>query len=117
MDLFLQQTVNAFALGGTYALLALGLAMVFSTMGLINFAHGELMTIAGYILMACGLAGVPAVRRHTIVERRPKGLQNRRCGSGTDIMTDVSKAYKARCLVGFRSPVCKSSNESLIDAP
>ena len=25
MDLFLQQTVNAFALGGTYALLALGL--------------------------------------------------------------------------------------------
>lgn len=59
MDLFLQQTVNAFALGGTYALLALGLAMVFSTMGLINFAHGELMTIAGYILMACGLAGVP----------------------------------------------------------
>ncbi|MAS14800.1 MAG: branched-chain amino acid ABC transporter permease [Nitratireductor sp.] len=61
MDLFLQQTVNAFALGGTYALLALGLAMVFSTMGLINFAHGELMTIAGYILMACGLAGVPFV--------------------------------------------------------
>ncbi len=59
MDLFLQQTVNAFALGGTYALLALGLAVVFSIMGLINFAHGELMTIAGYVLMYCGLAGVP----------------------------------------------------------
>ena len=59
MDLFLQQTVNAFALGGTYALLALGLAVVFSIMGLINFAHGELMTIAGYVLMYCGLAGLP----------------------------------------------------------
>lgn len=61
MELFLQQTVNAFALGGTYALLALGLAVVFSIMGLINFAHGELMTIAGYVLMYCGLAGISFV--------------------------------------------------------
>ena len=59
MDLFVQQTVNALALGGTYALLALGLAVVFSIMGLINFAHGELMTISGYTLMYCGVLGVP----------------------------------------------------------
>lgn len=59
MDLFVQQTVNALALGGTYALLALGLAVVFSIMGLINFAHGELMTISGYTLMYCGIKGVP----------------------------------------------------------
>ena len=61
MDLFVQQTVNALALGGTYALLALGLAVVFSIMGLINFAHGELMTISGYTLMYCGILGVPFV--------------------------------------------------------
>lgn len=61
MDLLLQQTVNAFALGGTYALLALGLAVVFSIMGLINFAHGELMTISGYTLMYCGIAGISFV--------------------------------------------------------
>ena len=59
MDLFIQQTVNALALGGTYALLALGLAVVFSIMGLINFAHGELMTISGYTLMYCGILGLP----------------------------------------------------------
>ena len=59
MDLFVQQTVNALALGSTYALLALGLAVVFSIMGLINFAHGELMTISGYTLMYCGIMGVP----------------------------------------------------------
>ncbi|MEA2379847.1 MAG: branched-chain amino acid transport system permease protein, partial [Thermoleophilaceae bacterium] len=46
VDVFLQQLVNAVSLGGTYALLALGLAMVFSIFGLINFAHGDLMTIA-----------------------------------------------------------------------
>ena len=42
-------------------MLALGLAVVFSIMGLINFAHGELMTISGYVLMYCGLAGLPFV--------------------------------------------------------
>lgn len=57
--MILQQIVNAISLGGIYALLALGLAMVFSIIGLINFAHGELMTVAGYVLLGCLLAGVP----------------------------------------------------------
>ncbi len=61
MEVFVQQTVNAVALGGTYALLALGLAIIFSIMGMINFAHGELMTITGYTLMFCGLADFPFV--------------------------------------------------------
>ena len=46
----LQQLINALSLGSTYALLALGLAMVFSILGLINFAHGELVTIAAYTI-------------------------------------------------------------------
>lgn len=50
MELFAQQVVNALSLGGVYALLALGLAVVFSIMGLINFAHGDLMTIGGYVI-------------------------------------------------------------------
>ncbi|WP_240535462.1 branched-chain amino acid ABC transporter permease [Rhizobium freirei] len=59
MDMFLQQLVNALSLGGTYALLALGLAVVFSIMGLINFAHGELMTAAGYGLCFALIVGLP----------------------------------------------------------
>jgi branched-chain amino acid transport system permease protein len=61
MEMFLQQFINAVALGGTYALLALGLAIIFSIMGMINFAHGELMTITGYVLMFCGLVKLPFV--------------------------------------------------------
>ncbi len=57
--MLIQQVVNAISLGGVYALLALGLAIVFSIVGLINFAHGELMTIAGYALLGCLLMGVP----------------------------------------------------------
>lgn len=50
MELFVQQLVNAISLGGIYALLALGLAIVFSIMGLVNFAHGEIMTLGGYAM-------------------------------------------------------------------
>ncbi|MGE0117561.1 MAG: branched-chain amino acid ABC transporter permease [Dongiaceae bacterium] len=59
MDVLIQQLVNALSLGGTYALLALGLAIVFSMMGLINFAHGELMTLAGYGLWLVLLLSLP----------------------------------------------------------
>jgi len=59
MDILIQQFINAVALGGTYALLALGLAMVFSVLGLINFAHGELMTITGYTMFFAIAGGIP----------------------------------------------------------
>src|SRR5262245_18755042 len=59
MDHAVQQLVNALSLGSTYALLALGLATVFGVLGLINFAHGELMTISGYALSFAALAGLP----------------------------------------------------------
>jgi branched-chain amino acid transport system permease protein len=54
-----QQLINALSLGSTYALLALGLAMVFSILGLVNFAFGELVTVAGYTMYLLQTAGVP----------------------------------------------------------
>jgi branched-chain amino acid transport system permease protein len=54
-----QQLINALSLGSTYALLALGLAMVFSILGLVNFAHGELVTIAAYTMYFEHQKGVP----------------------------------------------------------
>jgi branched-chain amino acid transport system permease protein len=59
METFISYIVNVISLGGTYALLALGLAVVFSVLGLINFAHGELMTLTGYVLLAGILMGQP----------------------------------------------------------
>jgi branched-chain amino acid transport system permease protein len=55
----LQQLINALSLGSTYALLALGLAMVFSILGLVNFAHGELVTVAAYTVYIESEYGVP----------------------------------------------------------
>jgi branched-chain amino acid transport system permease protein len=54
-----QQAINALSLGSTYALLALGLAMLFSIMGLINFAQGELLVIGGYTMWALFEHGIP----------------------------------------------------------
>src|SRR5213080_1590702 len=54
-----QNVINGLSLGSTYALLALGLAMVFSILGLINFAHGELVTIGGYVIWTLSDHGVP----------------------------------------------------------
>jgi branched-chain amino acid transport system permease protein len=54
-----QQAINVFGLGSTYALLAIGLAMVFSIVGLINFAHGELVTVAAYTIYLGDVLEVP----------------------------------------------------------
>lgn len=52
-----QDAVDALALGSTYSLYALGIALVFGVMRLINFAHGELI-MAGALTMYL-LAGMP----------------------------------------------------------
>jgi branched-chain amino acid transport system permease protein len=54
-----QQVLNALSIGSLYALMAVGLAMVFSILRLINFAHGDLMMIAAYIAYFSLTAKVP----------------------------------------------------------
>ena len=46
----LQYIIDGIALGAVYALVAVGLALVFGVMRLVNFAHGELITAAAYTL-------------------------------------------------------------------
>ncbi len=49
MDFFLQQLTNGLAVGGIYALIALGYTMVYGVLKLINFAHGDLFTIGAFL--------------------------------------------------------------------
>jgi branched-chain amino acid transport system permease protein len=59
MEQLLQHLVNGLVLGGTYALLGIGLTLIFGLMNLVNFAHGEFYTLGAYAAFAAlGLAGV-----------------------------------------------------------
>ncbi len=51
MEQFFQQIINGLAIGGIYALVALGYTMVYGVLKLINFAHGDLFTIGAYLGM------------------------------------------------------------------
>jgi branched-chain amino acid transport system permease protein len=54
-----QYTVSALSLGGLYALMALGLVIVYGILRLINFAYGELVMIAGYGMLIFGRSPWP----------------------------------------------------------
>lgn len=47
---FFQHIVNAVILGGTYALLGIGLTLIFGIMRVVNFTHGELYTFGAYMV-------------------------------------------------------------------
>ncbi len=49
MDIFLQQIINGLVLGSMYALVALGYTMVYGIIGLINFAHGEVLMVGALV--------------------------------------------------------------------
>jgi branched-chain amino acid transport system permease protein len=49
IDQFLQHLTNALSLGSLYALIAIGYTMVYGILRLINFAHGEVFMLGGYI--------------------------------------------------------------------
>ena len=49
MDIFLQQVINGLVLGSMYALVALGYTMVYGIIGLINFAHGEVLMVGALV--------------------------------------------------------------------
>ncbi len=48
MDLLIQSLVNGFIQSGFFALTAVGLVLIFGVMGVVNFAHGELVMIGAY---------------------------------------------------------------------
>jgi branched-chain amino acid transport system permease protein len=59
MTTTIQYVIDALSLASLYALIALGIAMVFGIMRLVNFAHGEIIMLGAYALLE--LTGQPLV--------------------------------------------------------
>jgi branched-chain amino acid transport system permease protein len=61
LELLVQQLINAVSIGSLYALMAIGLAMVFGILRLINFAHGDLIMVGSYVALLVMALGLPFV--------------------------------------------------------
>ena len=55
MDAILLQILNGLDKGGAYALIALGLTLVFGTLGVVNFAHGALFMLGAFCAVSVNL--------------------------------------------------------------
>ena len=63
LEYLLQQLVNALSVGSLYALIAVGLSLIFGILRLSNFAHGDMMMIGAFatvLLTTSGLTFLPA---------------------------------------------------------
>ncbi len=62
MEYFLQQLINAVTLGSIYGLIAIGYTMVYGIIGMINFAHGDVFMIGGFMsligFLLCAMLGI-----------------------------------------------------------
>jgi branched-chain amino acid transport system permease protein len=52
MDVFIQQLINGLVLGSVYAIIALGYTMVYGILGIINFAHGDVIMIGAMVALS-----------------------------------------------------------------
>ena len=57
----LQHVLDALNVGGLYAMMALGIGLIFGIMRLINFAHGEMVMAGGYAMSLLVMLPAPAV--------------------------------------------------------
>ena len=50
MELFISTLINGLSLGGIYAMIALGYTMVYGIAKMLNFAHGDIIMVGGYVI-------------------------------------------------------------------
>ena len=65
---FIEQTINGLQAGSIYALIALGYTMVYGIVGLINFAHGDILMIGSYIVLVCLSFGIPFIPARVLID-------------------------------------------------
>ena len=51
-DILLQAVVQGLLIGSTYGLVALGLGLIFSVSGVVNFSHGDVLTLGMYLCLS-----------------------------------------------------------------
>ena len=97
MDIFIQQLINGLVLGAIYALVALGYTMVYGILGLINFAHGEVVMIGALVALVGDPARSPAAASRCPARRSPRWGCWSRCRCACCSATPSSASPTGRC--------------------
>jgi branched-chain amino acid transport system permease protein len=101
MSTAVQHVVDASALGSFYALFALGIALIFGIMRLVNFAHGELIMVGSYAVYLTQtlwwplivLAGVAASTAMALITERVAFRPIRGASPATLLITSFAVSY------------------------
>ena len=56
---FVQQLINGLTIGSIYALVAIGFSIVYGALGLVNWAHGDVLMAGTFVTFGLSLMGVP----------------------------------------------------------
>jgi branched-chain amino acid transport system permease protein len=101
MTTILQHVIDMITLGSLYALLSLGVALIFGIMRLINLAHGELIMAGGYAIVLLGHPAWPFVVAGSIavsvilalIVERTAFRPVRKAGEATLLVTSFAVSY------------------------
>ncbi|WP_217914815.1 branched-chain amino acid ABC transporter permease [Miltoncostaea marina] len=115
MQEFLNTTINGLSSGAIYALGAIGLSLVYGILKLVNFAHGDFMTLGGFVAFAVNvsagmplavavLAAVAAVAALGLVLEYSVWAPMRRKGAGVMqlLLLSIGLAFVLRNLILFQ---------------
>lgn len=103
MTSFVQYVVDAIGAGAVFALITLGLALLFGIMGLINFAYGELIMVGGYTMIALRSEPWPLLVAGTIAAVAVVALMTERLAfrplRGADPLTLLLASFAASVIL------------------
>ena len=127
MSTFIQHVVDATALGSFYAIFALGIALIFGLMRLVNFAHGELIMVGSYAVYLTQslwwplivLAGVGASVAMALITERVAFRPVRGASPATLLITSFAVSYllqSAARLIFTSLPKSANINPLLVES-
>ena len=95
---FLSYLISGISLGSVYAIIALGYTMVYGIAKMLNFAHGDIIMVGGYIsFCAMSYLGLPSVLA-VVLAAFISGAMRRSLGQMVDVVSAISRGRLQRRL-------------------
>lgn len=101
MDQIILQILNGLDKGSAYALIALGLTLIFGTLGVVNFAHGALFMLGAFC--AVTLSRILTLS-HTVIDETRKDFLGKPLKVEVPYVTDWFGPETGGALIDWAHP-------------